>query len=84
MHFHGYGLRIAWEGEYIVIDHGYTRTGKQLAEAKAEEKRKELQTLTENLISKYQGKLTGVTRKKTDQRTPQLCFMKSSGLQAIR
>jgi hypothetical protein len=31
---------------------------KQLAEAKAEEKRKELQTLTENLISKYQGKLT--------------------------
>jgi hypothetical protein len=28
---------------------------KQLAEAKAEEKRKELQTLTENLISKYQG-----------------------------
>jgi hypothetical protein len=28
---------------------------KQLAEAKAEE-REELQTLTENLISKYQGK----------------------------
>jgi hypothetical protein len=35
------------EGEYIkVIDHGYTRTGKQLAEAKLK-KRKELQTLTE-------------------------------------
>jgi hypothetical protein len=31
---------------------------KQLAEAKLK-KRKELQTLTENLISKYQGKLTG-------------------------
>jgi hypothetical protein len=47
-------------------------------------KRKELQTLTENLISKYQGKLTGVTVSKADQRTLQLCFMKSSGLQAIR
>jgi hypothetical protein len=30
---------------------------KQLAEAKAEEKRKELQTLTENLISKYKESL---------------------------
>jgi hypothetical protein len=40
---------------------------KQLAEAKAEEKRKELQTLTENLISKYQGKLTGVTVSKEKQ-----------------
>jgi hypothetical protein len=39
---------------------------KQLAEAKAEEKKK-LQTLTENLISKYQGKLTGVTVSKEKQ-----------------
>jgi hypothetical protein len=37
---------------------------KQLAEAKAEEKRKELQTLTENLISKYQGKLESQFRRK--------------------
>jgi hypothetical protein len=36
---------------------------KQLAEAKAEE-REELQTLTENLISKYQGKLRSQFRKK--------------------
>jgi hypothetical protein len=56
---------------------------KQLAEAKAEEREKS-SNLTENLISKYQGKLTGVTVSKTDQRTLQLCFMKSSGLQAIR
>jgi hypothetical protein len=58
---------------------------KQLAEAKAEE-RKELQTLTENLISKYQGKAyrSHSFERKTDQRTLQLCFMKSSGLQAIR
>jgi hypothetical protein len=42
---------------------------KQLAEAKLK-KKKELQTLTENLISKYQGKLTeSQFRKKTDQRT---------------
>jgi hypothetical protein len=55
-----------------------------LAEAKAE-KKKELQTLTENLISKYQGKLQSHSfERKTDQRTLQLCFMKSSGLQAIR
>jgi hypothetical protein len=45
----------------------HTRTGKQLAEAKAEEKRKELQTLTENLISKYQGKAYGVTVSKEKQ-----------------
>jgi hypothetical protein len=59
---------------------------KQLAEAKAEEKRKELQTLTENLISKYQGKAYGshsFERKNRSARL-QLCFMKSSGLQAIR
>jgi tryptophan synthase beta subunit len=37
---------------------------KQLAEAKAE--KKELQTLTENL-SKYQGKLTGVTVSKKNR-----------------
>jgi hypothetical protein len=50
---------------------------KQLAEAKAEEKRKELQTLTENLISKYQGKLTeSQFRKKTDQRTSAVFYEK--------
>jgi hypothetical protein len=53
---------------------------KQLAEAKAEEKRKELQTLTENLISKYQGKLTeSQFRKKTDQRTSAWFYEKSLG-----
>jgi hypothetical protein len=47
-------------------------------------KREKSQTLTENLISKYQGKLwESQFRKKTDQRTLQLCFMKSS-VQAIR
>jgi hypothetical protein len=40
---------------------------KQLAEAKAEEKRKELQTLTENLISKYQRKAYGVTVSKENR-----------------
>jgi hypothetical protein len=58
---------------------------KQLAEAKAEEKRKELQTLTENLISKYQGKAYGSHSFERKNRSAlQLCFMKSSGLQAIR
>jgi hypothetical protein len=54
---------------------------KQLAEAKAEEREKELQTLTENLISKYQGKAyrSHSFERKTDQRTLQLCFMKVLG-----
>jgi hypothetical protein len=77
-------MRIAGEGEYIKVTMGNIQElEKQLAEAKAEEKRKELQTLTENLISKYQGSLRSHSfERKTDQRTLQLCFMKR--LQAIR